>query len=75
MSLKEFLNRPATFGLLTKFMIVLNLVVLAICWRFAYIGDLKDKEEQEYLNYLEERVETQSELIKLYRNYVQELTK
>ena len=68
-------NKPVTWNILVKFMITLNILALAICWRFAYIGDLKDKEEQEYLNYLEERVETQSELIKLYRNYVQELTK
>lgn len=68
-------NKPVTWNILVKFMITLNILALAICWRFAYIGDSKDKEEQEYLNYLEERVETQSELIKLYRNYVQELTK
>ena len=67
--LREFLNRPVTFGLLTKFIISLNIVVLVICWRFAYTGDLEDKEEQEYMEYLEERVETQEKLIDLLYEY------
>ena len=67
--LRELLNRPVTFGLLTKFIISLNVVVLATCWRFAYIGDLEDKEEQEYMEYLEKRVETQEKLIDLLYEY------
>ena len=63
-------NKPVTWNILVKFMITLNIVALAIYWRFAYIGDLVDKEEQEYHQYLEERVELQSELIQLYRDKV-----
>lgn len=59
-------NKPVTWGILVKFMITLNLVALAICWRFAYIDDIIDKEEQEYYQYLEERVELQQEIIELY---------
>lgn len=61
-------NKQVTWGILVKFMITLNLVALAICWRFAYIGDIIDKEEREYYQYLEERVELQKEIIELYRN-------
>lgn len=60
-------QKEVTWGILLKFMIVLNLVVLAICWRFAYIGDIIDKEQQEYYEYLENRVELQSEIIELQR--------
>lgn len=63
----KWYQKEVTWGILVKFMIVLNLVVLAICWRFAYIGDIIDKEEQEYYQYLEERIKLQSELIELQR--------
>ena len=61
-------NKPVTWGILVKFMITLNLIALAICWCFAYIGDIINKEEQEYYQYLEERVELQQEIIELYHN-------
>lgn len=59
-------NKPVTWNILVKFMITLNILALAICWRFAYIGDLVDKEEQEYYQYLEERVKLQADVIDLY---------
>ena len=59
-------NKPVTWNILIKFMLILNILALAICWRFAYIGDLADKEEQEYYQYLEERVKLQAEIIDLY---------
>lgn len=59
-------NKPVTWNILVKFMITLNIVALAICWRFSYIGDIINKEEQEYYQYLEERVELQQEIIELY---------
>lgn len=66
-------NKPVTWNILVKFIITLNILALAICWCFAYICDLVDKEEQEYYQYLEERVELQSELIQLYRDKVRDI--
>ena len=59
-------NKPVTWNILVKFIITINILALAICWSFAYIGDLVDKEEQEYYQYLEERVKLQAEIIDLY---------
>ena len=51
-------------------MIVFNVLALAICWRFAYIGDIEDKERQNYYNYLEQKVELQNNLIDMYKKYI-----
>lgn len=63
--LREFFNRPVTFGLLTKFIITLNILVMCVCFRYAYIGDLEDMEELEYMKYLEERITNQEKIIDL----------
>lgn len=68
--MREFLQKEVTFSIFLKFMVALNLVALAICFRFAYTGDIEEAEEQEYITYLEERVETQSELIELQRRII-----
>ena len=66
-------NKPVTWNIFVKFIIAFNIIALTVCWRFAYIGDLIDKEEQEYYQYLEERCKLQEELIKLYREKVNNL--
>ena len=71
---RMWLKRPVTNSLLMKFMISLNVVVLGICWRFAYIGDIKDKEEQEYYQYLEEMNERYKEVLRQCMDgYVQDV--
>lgn len=63
-------NKPVTWNIFVKFMIVFNVLALAICWRFAYIGDIEDKERQNYYNYLEQKVELQNNLIDMYKKYI-----
>lgn len=71
---RKWLKRPVTNSLLMKLMISLNVVVLCICWRFAYIGDIKDKEEQEYYQHLEEMNEKYKEVLKQCMDgYVQDV--
>ena len=61
--------------MLFKFMICLNIVVLAFCWRITNIKTTEDEETQNYINYLEETVEKDSEYRKVlwdYINYLKE---
>lgn len=61
--------------MLFKFMICLNIVVLAFCWRIANVRTTQDEETQNYINYLEETVEKDREYRKVlwdYINYLKE---
>lgn len=64
----DWLNKPVTFSILIKLLICINLIFLLQCYTIAIIGDIKDKEQQEYEKYLEERIELQNKLIKLYES-------
>ena len=67
MKVKSWWNREVTWGMLVKLIICINIVWLALCYELARVGDIVDKEQQEYYNYLENRVELQQELLDLYR--------
>lgn len=70
MTLKEKLQEPAKVGFLVKLLICINLVGLSYFCLFAYISDIEIEEEQQYYNYLENRIEIQSELIELQQELI-----
>lgn len=73
--IKQKLDQPVTGSMLFKFLICLNIVVLAFCIRIANVRTTQDEETLEYINYLEETVEKDSEYRKVlwdYINYLKE---
>lgn len=61
----DWLNKPVTFNILIKLLICINLIFLSQCYTIAVIGDIKDKEQQEYEKHLEEQIKLQKEIITL----------
>lgn len=62
----KWYKKEVTMGMFMKLMIVLNIFFLWTCFRYAYISDMIEEEETAYIQYLEERVELQKEIIRLY---------
>lgn len=73
--MKEFWNKPVKIGFFIKLFIVLNLLFLVICMRISYIEDLKDQQEQEYYQYLENRINIQAKLIQVQQELIYEYKK
>lgn len=65
-------NKQVTWSIFVKFILVFNTIFLFWCWRFAYTGDLIDKEREDYYYHLEKVNELQDELIKSYRKILKE---
>lgn len=61
----KILNRPVKIGLFLKVMICFNIIVLAYCYLVCSVRTTEDEEHLKYDNYLENRIELQSELIQL----------
>lgn len=73
--IKKKLDQPVTGSMLFKFVICLNVVVLAFCWKIATIKTTEDEETKEYMNYLEETLKREREYRNVlwdYVNYLQE---
>lgn len=73
--IKQKLDQPVTGSMLFKFLICLNIIVLAFCIRIANVRTTQDEETLEYINYLEEIVEKDNEYRKVlwdYINYLKE---
>lgn len=68
----KWYEKEVKWGFFVKFMITLNILCLCICFRFAYISDIIEEDEEEYIQYLETRVELQSELLEAYRKLIWE---
>lgn len=66
----EKLNEPVTIGFFLKIMIALNIVMLIICLKVCWIRTTQDEEHLEYDMYLENRIETQTELIRVQRELI-----
>lgn len=60
------MNKEVTWGMLLKLLICMNIVVLAFCFLVCNVRTTQDQETLEYINYLENRVELQHQLIELY---------
>ena len=71
--IKQKLDQPVTGSMLFKFLICLNIVVLAFCIRIANVRTTQDEETLEYINYLEETVEKDSEYRKVLWDYINDL--
>lgn len=65
--MKSYWNKPVKIGFFIKIFIVLNALFIALFMKVAYISDYKSEQDQKYQNYLENRIEVQSELIKVQR--------
>ena len=73
--IKQKLDQPITGSMLFKFLICLNIVVLAFCIRISNVRTTQDEETLEYINHLEEIVEKDNEYRKDlwdYINYLKE---
>ena len=71
----EKLNQPVMIGKFIKLMICLNVVVLAFCFLVCNIRTTQDEETLTYIQKLENRIDTQAELIQLQREVIDELRK
>ena len=71
----EKLNQPITIGKFIKLMICLNVVVLAFCFLVCNIRTTQDEETLVYIQKLENRIDTQAELILLQKEMINELRK
>ena len=69
------LNQPITIGKFIKLMICLNVVVLAFCFLVCNIRTAQDEETSVYIQMLENRIDTQAELILLQKEMINELRK
>lgn len=58
--MKNWLSKEVTFGMLIKFMICFNIIVLAYCWLVCNVRTTQDKETLDYINYLERRLENET---------------
>ena len=56
-------NKPITIGFFIKLFICMNIVYWVLWYHIATISDYKDEETLQYYEYLENRIEIQSELI------------
>lgn len=65
--MKSYWNKPVKIGFFIKIFIVLNVLFIVLFMKVAYISDYKNEQNQKYQNYLENRIEIQSELIKVQR--------
>ena len=52
-SIKKWLNREVTWGILIKLIICINIIVLGFCIVLAKSSDLKDMERQKYIKNLD----------------------
>lgn len=71
----EKLNQPITIGKFMKLMICLNVVALAFCFLVCNIRTTQDEETLKYIQKLENRIDTQAELIQLQKEAINELIK
>lgn len=71
----EKLNQPITIGKFIKLMICLNVVVLAFCFLVCNIRTTQDEETLVYIQKLENRIDTQAELILLQKEMINKLRK
>lgn len=60
------LDEPVKLGLFVKLMICLNIVAIVFCFRVCNVRITQDEETQEYIQHLENRVETQRKLLDYY---------
>ena len=65
--MKQWWNKPISVGFFLKLFICINIVYWVIWYFVATVSDYQDKETMEYYNYLENRIEIQSELINAQR--------
>lgn len=70
MSIKEWFNQPVKIGIFLKIIICFNIIVLAYCYLVCSVRTTQDEEHLEYDNYLENRIEIQTELIDLQRQLI-----
>lgn len=68
--IKEKMNQPVTGSILLKFIISINIVVLAYCIILADIRTTEDEETQNYINSLEEAIERDEEYLDILIDYV-----
>lgn len=65
--MRNWLDKEVTWGMFIKLIICINAVALGYLYMVAKIGDYKDQETVDYINYLEHRVEVQEQLLDYYR--------
>lgn len=71
--IKKKLSQPVTVNMLFKFLICLNIIVLAFCITIANMRATQDKDTLEYINYLEETIERDQKHFNVLWDYINDL--
>lgn len=71
----KWLNKPITIGFFLKLFICINIIYWVLWYHIATISDYKDKETLQYYGYLENRIETQKQLINIQQELIKEYKK